>query len=502
LDTASNEIRSPWLSAPAPEPRGGLSEDIEVDVAVLGGGIVGVSTAFRLTEAGRSVALIEARTLASGVTGNSTAKLSALQGAVYSQIEGRHGVEASRAYAELNRAGVEDAFALAERLSVECRIARRPAYTYTERESGRGDIEAEAEAATTAGLDVTVTEETDLPFEVAAAVRLDDQGQFDPVAWTRGLAAAAAAEGALVFEGTRANDVRGREGELRVGTTAGAELRCGHVVVATHMPFLDRGLYFARLRPERSYAVAGPANGAAPQGMYLSAEKPARSIRSFADLGGTTHVIVGGEGHKAGQSEPGDRYRRLEGELAERFDVDRVDYRWAAHDLLSADLLPFVGRLSPLDERILTATGFNKWGLAAGVGAASILRDIVLGRDNALAERFDPARLNLRAALPSIVREGADFSLHFALDRLRRPRDGEPAPGEGVIAGSGLEQHAVHRDDQGTLHRLSARCTHLGCIVAWNAAEHTWDCPCHGSRFAATGEVIQGPAVSPLAPKD
>ena len=502
MDTTENEISSPWLSATGAELRAGLSEDLEVDVAVVGGGIVGVAAANELAGAGLSVALVEARSIASGVTGNSTAKLSALHGLIYRRLRRDHGDESLRAYAELSRSGLERIFEIAEREGIECALERRPAYTYTEDEARRGEVEEEVEAAGAAGLGATFTQTTDLPFAVAAAVRLDEQAQFDPVDWTRGLAGSFADRGVHVHERTRANQVRSRDGKLRVGTASGAEIRCEHVIVATHMPFLDRGLYFARLRPERSYAVAGPANGTAPEGMYLSVEKPTRSIRSFTDRDGVVQVIVGGEGHKAGQSDPPDRYRRLEGDLADRFDVDRVAYRWAAHDLISADGLPFVGPLSPLDGRILTATGFNKWGLAGGVGAAPILRDLVLGRENALAERFDPARLNLRAALPAMVKEGADFSLRFAVDRLKRNPSADPAPGEGLIAGAGVEQHAVYRDDAGELHRLSARCTHLGCIVDWNPVERTWDCPCHGSRFEATGEVLQGPAVSPLARKD
>ncbi len=506
MDIAENLIRSPWLGPESSESSerpgaSALTDDLSVDVAVIGAGIVGVAAAHELAEAGVSVALLEARTVCSGVTGNSTAKLSALHGLIYHRLQSRHGVEAAAAYAELSRSGLEESFAIAERHSIECRLERRPAFTYSEDEGERGAIEEEVEAAQAAGLETTYTGETDLPFPVAAAIRLDEQAQFDPVAWTRGLAGALGARGVQVFEDTRALSVGKGDSGLRVGIENGREVTCEHVVVATHMPFLDRGLYFARMRPERSYAVAGPGADSVPQGMYLSSDQPTRSIRSFTDHDGSVQVIVGGEGHKAGQNEPAERYRALEAELGERFGADRTVYRWASHDLISADLLPLIGRLTPFDERILTATGFNKWGLAAGIGAAPILRDLVLGRDNALAEVFDPTRFSL-SSLPSIAKEGADFSLRFALDRIRHRTGDVPEPGEGLIAGSGREQHAVYRDPEGEVHRLSARCTHLGCIVAWNDAERTWDCPCHGSRFGPTGEVIQGPAVSPLARKD
>jgi glycine/D-amino acid oxidase-like deaminating enzyme/nitrite reductase/ring-hydroxylating ferredoxin subunit len=500
VDTAQNELRSPWLAASGPEPRPALSEDFEVDAAVVGGGIVGVAAAHRLSEAGLSVALLEARSIASGVTGNSTAKLSALQGTIYSRIRGKHGDDAARAYAELNRAGVEEAFAIAQRFGIECRLDRRPAFTHAERDENRGRIEDEVEAARVAGLDAAYTEETDLPYGVAAAVRLDDQGQFDPVAWCRGLAEVIAGRGAHLVENSRVKRVGTRDG-VRVETEGGARVRCETLVVATHMPFLDRGLYFARLGPKRSYAVAGPVSSEPPRGMYLSVESPTRSIRSFADLDGSEHVIVGGEGHKVGHSVPVEHYRRLERDLIGRHGAAAVDYRWAAHDLVPVDSLPFIGRLTPFDDHVLAATGFGKWGLAAGIASARILCDLATGRSSDLAERFDPARLNLRAALPELVSERGDDAFRFFFDRLKRRPGADPAPGEGLIAASGLEQHAVFRDDDGELHRLSARCTHLGCIVGWNAVERSWDCPCHGSRFAATGEVLQGPAVEPLARK-
>ncbi|HEX6115957.1 MAG TPA: FAD-dependent oxidoreductase [Solirubrobacterales bacterium] len=489
------------MAEPGREPRPPLAGDVEVDVAVLGGGIVGVAAAHHLAEAGHSVALLEARTIGSGVTGNSTAKLSALQGTIYSKLLSKHDADTARAYAKLNRAGLEGAFALAEKHSVECRLERRPAFTYTEQASKRGQVEDEAEAARTAGLDATVTAETDLPFDVAAAVRVDEQAQFDPGAWCRGVADSLATSGVQVFEHTRATQVHGRGPGLRVATALGAEVRAGFVVVATHMPFLDRGLYFARTGTMRSYAVAGPAGGAIPQGMYLSVESPTRSIRSFADLDGTEHVIVGGEGHKTGFSEPAEHYRSLEADLVERFSAGPADYRWAAHDLVPIDQLPFIGRLTPWNNRILTATGFNKWGLAAGIAAGDALADRVAGREGAYGKYFDTSRLNLRAALPELVKERGSDAFRFFADRLRRNPAADPAPGEGRIVASGLEQHAVYRDDEGELHRLSARCTHVGCIVAWNPEERTWDCPCHGSRFEATGEVLQGPAVSPLARK-
>jgi Rieske Fe-S protein len=265
-----------------------------------------------------------------------------------------------------------------------------------------------------------------------------------------------------------------------------------HVVVATHLPFLDRGLYFARCHPERSYVVAGRTSDP-PAGMYLSTEQPAHSIRAHGDW-----LLVGGESHKTGQADAAERYERLEAWARERFAIE-PELRWATQDQMPVDGVPYVGRHDPLSSGSWVATGFRKWGLAMGTAAAELLAARIAGRDHPWTELFDPQRVRPRASATSFVKENANVALRFVGDRVAKRGDVDDiGPGEGRIVGAGLGQRAVHRDDDGTLHELSARCTHLGCIVNWNTAERTWDCPCHGSRFAASGEVIEGPAVRPL----
>jgi Rieske Fe-S protein len=281
-------------------------------------------------------------------------------------------------------------------------------------------------------------------------------------------------------------------------------VRAEHVVVATQIPFLDRGLYFARTRPERSYAIAVRLRSPAPEGMFLSTEQPAHTIRAHPVDGGEL-LIVGGESHKTGQGgDTAARYRRIEAWARERFDVDTAEYRWSTQDYMPADGLPFIGRLWPFSDRVLTATGFKKWGLAQAAAAAEVLRDAVLGQHNPLAELYDPNRLNLRAAATGVLKEGLDDGAHLVVDRVFRRARASTAlrPGEARVVSHRGRQLAVARDDSGRVHAVSARCTHLGCIVAWNSAERSWDCPCHGSRFAVDGSVLQGPAVNRLARRE
>jgi glycine/D-amino acid oxidase-like deaminating enzyme/nitrite reductase/ring-hydroxylating ferredoxin subunit len=387
-------------------------------------------------------------------------------------------------------------------LAIDCDFRRKPNFTYTEEESHASSVMAEAGAAKELGLPAAFTKELDeLPFPVAAAVRFADQAEFHPLRYLHGLAEAARQAGAAVHEGTRVTSVD--QGDpCTLETEGGHTVTAGHVVVATHVPFLDRGLYFARMHPERSYVLLAKLSGPVPQGMYLSDESPAHSLRSVPTPDGEL-LMVGGESHKTGQSDTAERYARLEEWARDRFDVVSIEHRWATQDWMPADGLPFVGPLWPFSDRVLTATGLRKWGLAMGTEAASILADLVLGRENRFEGTFSPQRLHPVASGPDLLKENLDVGLRFFADRFRkRASADELGPGEGAVVGSGLRQRAVYRDEAGELHALSARCSHMGCIVDFNEAERTWDCPCHGSRFGIDGQVLEGPAVHPLQRAD
>jgi Rieske Fe-S protein len=232
--------------------------------------------------------------------------------------------------------------------------------------------------------------------------------------------------------------------------------------------------------------------------MYISANSPTRSIRVH-ETGGDRWLLVGGEGHKTGQGDGRSSYERLEEWTRERFGVERIELHWSSEDHISVDKVPFVGLLDPATDNVWVATAFRKWGLAMGTAAAEVLTAGVMGTDHRWAPLFDTARLRPRASLTSFLKENANVGMRFFSDRLlKRASEDEIPSGEGRVVGSGLGQEAVYRDDDGTLHRMSARCTHLGCIVNWNQGDRTWDCPCHGGRFSPYGEVNEGPPVKAL----
>jgi glycine/D-amino acid oxidase-like deaminating enzyme/nitrite reductase/ring-hydroxylating ferredoxin subunit len=488
----TTSARSLWLDTAPVTDYPPLRGPLEVDVAVIGGGITGLSTAVLLHREGARVAVLDAGRVGAGVTGCTTAKVSALQGTVYSTIVQRHGPEAARVYAEASKAGVEQLAATAAAESIDCDLERRPAYTYAASRAERAAVEREAQVAGDAGLPVQVLPSADLPYDTACAVRLDEQLQLHPVRYVQGLAAALAG---MVYEQTRVTGID--EGApCRVRTTGG-EVRAEHVVVATHAPIFDRGLYFARLLPSRSYCVAVRlASGSPPHGMAINAGSPTRSVRSYRDL-----LIVGGEGHTTGSpSASPERFEHLVAFARAHWDVAEVTHRWSAQDPTHYDRLPVIGPYRPGSSRLWVASGFMKWGFATATFAARILTDRIGGRPNPWAATFSPTRLSARSTA-DVGRLGLAFGAHLAGDRLRDV-DADAAtdvpPGEARVVGSRRSRTGVYRDVDGGLHAVSVRCTHMGCLLRFNAAEHSWDCPCHGSRFGVDGEVLEGPAVAPL----
>ncbi|MGI9020647.1 MAG: FAD-dependent oxidoreductase [Solirubrobacterales bacterium] len=485
---------SPWIEVVRRRDRPELGAERRADAVVVGAGMVGLTTAALLHREGLDVVVLEAGRIGQGVTGRTTAKLSSLHGLTYAGLERQHGIDTARAYAAANQAGLGIVAELVERHGIECDFRRKPNLTFTEEADELEDVHEEVEAAQRAGLAAEFTETADLPFPIRGAVRVPDQAEFHPVRYLLGLANELDSDGSRVFERSRVCEVKGGV----VTTESGHRVSAGRVILATHLPILDRGGQFALVEPERSHALGVRLDGPYPQGMYLSAGKPAISLRSHP-LDGEELFIVGGRSARMGTGDPAEDFLALARYARERLSVKAIDYRWSAHDYMPADDLPLVGPLWPFGGGVLFATGMRKWGLAMGAAAARILADAALERDNPWSETFDPRRLPTPAAVADLAKNGVITAAHLVGDRLRRDGSGEQLErGDGAVVDSGLGKTALYRDDAGRLHQLSARCTHLGCIVAWNRSERTWDCPCHGSRYAATGEVIDGPAIAPL----
>ena len=476
-----------------------LKGDVEVDVAVVGAGIVGLSAAMLLQRGGRRVAVVEALQVGRQVTGRSTAKITSQHSLIYQTLEQSFGEEGAQAYGAANEAGLAQIVRFSEELGIECDLERKPAYVYSRSGEQLSEIEKEVEVARRLGLPASFTRECPLPFEVAGAVRFDDQAQFNPCKYLLGLAEAVRSGGGLVFEGTRAGSIEHGE-PCRIVTDQGV-VTARDVIDATHMPLVSEGKFFAKAYPyAHPMAAARTDPSHAPDGMFISTEQPTHSVRTARWRDQVWLVAVGGS-FKPGHPDEAERmFQDLEDFLRSEFKVNLIDYYWTNEDYESMDGMPFVGRANSSTEHLYVATGFNAWGITNGTAAGMILNDLISGRDNPWAAAFDATRIKPLAGAKSFIGENVGTGAQMVGGYLKG-RGGsldELAAGEAAILKLEGKRAAVFRDESGRVHTVSAVCTHMGCVLGWNPLDRTWDCPCHGSRFALDGSVIHGPATTSL----
>ncbi len=475
-----------------------LSGDLDVDVAVIGGGIVGVTTARMLKDRGLKVALVEARRVGEEVTGKSTAKITSQHNITYTTIKRKFGEDGARLYADANEAGLRTIRELVAQHGIACDLETASAFVFTEDEEQVSSIEEEAALARQLGLPALLTGETGLPFPVRAAMRWDDQASFHPVRYVKGLAATIPGDGCHVFEGSRVIDWD----PDRIATAAGA-VRASQIVMATHLPLGQVGLFYTEAHPHMDPVIMGRVEASrAPEGMFINAETPRRSFRVHRDDQGQSWMIFAGMNHKPGDTEAGrENMADLEAFAAEHFGV-AADYKWTNEDYGPIDQAPFVGWSSSLRSGYLVATGFNAWGITNGTAAAMLIADLIQGADNPWLKLFDATRIKPIAGAAEFVKGNAEVAAHLVGGYLSsKPNDyAALAPGQGAVLKVDGHNVAAFRDEDGRVRACSAVCTHMGCLVGWNETDRSWDCPCHGSRFALDGGVIHGPAVTALAP--
>lgn len=503
LDTFGEAARSDrisfWLAtADAPEI-GPLVGEVGADVVVVGGGMVGLTTAWLLAEAGVEVTVVEAGRVAAGVSGYTTAKLTVGHGMLYSHLEGLAD-EAPRLYAESQVAGLELVCELCARHGIECDLETTSNYLVAETEEELEMLDAEQDAAVAAGLAVAkVVDPGVFPFPAVGGLVLGDQRQFHVRKYLLALARLVTEADGRIFERSRVLEITG-DGPYVVRTATGSA-RAPAVVVATHYPIVEQGFFVTRIHPRRSYVIAAALTGRAPEGMFINIGSPTRSVRTAPTGEGQRLVLLGGEGHRVGQDDnTSERYAVLERFMREHFSVGETLFRWSTQDNHSVDRLPYVGRVGGEGE-LYVATAFAGWGMSNGSAAALTLSDAIQGKESPWGALYEPTRTHVAASVKRFVLENTNVAAQqFEGSAIVQPPDGldDVQPGKGVIISRDGSEQAISRDTTGQLLAVSAKCTHMGCTVTWNNAESTWDCPCHGSRFAADGTVLHGPALHPL----
>jgi glycine/D-amino acid oxidase-like deaminating enzyme/nitrite reductase/ring-hydroxylating ferredoxin subunit len=497
--SGSGRSVSLWMvtaHAPACPP---LDEDVTADACVIGAGITGLFTAYCLVRAGLSVVVLEDGPVGGGDTGRTTAHLTTALDSRYSELARQHGENATRLIADSHRRAIDALEAVVTRERIACGFERVEGFLFAARPGDVAALHEEQEAAARAGLE---TEITRAPVSGAPlALCFSSQAQFQPLDFVMGLADAIRRAGGRIFTGTHASSFEPGP-PARIETDRGGSVTARVLVVATHTPVNDRVTIHTKQAPYRTYVLAAriPPRSVT-KALYWDTEDPYHYVRLQETSGGPTWLIVGGEDHKTGQADDAiARHRRLEAWMRDHYPTaGPVEFRWSGQVFEPVDGLGMIGR-NPGDENVFVATGYAGNGMTHAAVAGLLIRDLVLGRANAWSEVYDPGRITLRAA-PEFAAENANVARQY-LDLVTPGEVEAPdsiAPGSGAIVRDGLKKLAVYRDSAGHCHALSAFCTHLGCVVAWNSGEGTWDCPCHGSRFATDGRVLTGPANAPLA---
>ncbi|WP_027168598.1 FAD-dependent oxidoreductase [Mesorhizobium sp. WSM3224] len=465
-----------------------ITGSIEAETVIIGAGIVGLTAALRLCEAGRSVILLEALRVGRQVTGRSTAKITTQHGLIYHDLIRNLGRPAAQNYADANRAGVDQILDWTSAHGIECDLETMPAYAYTTDTARRGDIAAEAQAARQMGLDAEAIDRAPLPFDTAGALRFPDQAQFNPARYAVGLALAVEKLGGRIFEASRVTSID-EENAWRVAANDGT-VRADHVVVATNMTIESPVGMANRTQPRSHTAMAFRIEDpAAFEGFFLGIDDPTRSIRTGRDDKGPLLLVLGPKFNTGQDGDVARRFVELEAWARVNLPVGDVAWRWCNEDYDTPDRVPYAGEPDPgKSPGFYIATGFNAWGISNGTAAGMLIAEHILGRSCPWDKLYDPARPYDK----KFHVNGDSQSIVESFDQI--------APGEGGVVVNGERKIAAWREKSGALHAVEAVCTHKGCTVSWNNADRTWDCPCHGSIFAADGSLIHGPARKPLQP--
>ena len=498
-EKTSGAANTPWLEQGHPKYPS-LSENVEADIVVIGGGIAGLSVAYQLVREGRSVALLEDGAIGSGETGRTTAHLaSALDDRLYrlEQLHGQGGVELAfrshqEAIAEIER--------IAEKEEIDCDFHRVPGYLFAPPQHSARVLDEEFEVAKRIGVrGIRSLGRAPLPsFDTGPCLRFPDQGQMHPLKYLVGLAKAVIVRGGRIYERSHVDDFSVGD-RITLKIEAGGEVTASALVVATNAPIVSRVKVPLKQFAYRTYAMSFQIReGAIPEALYWDTADPYHYVRTQGPL-----LIVGGEDHKTGQSHDGKAdapFQRLEAWTRDRFpEAKEVVDRWSGQVMEPADGLAFIGRYHGAGRNLYIATGDSGHGMTHGTIAGMLIRDLILSRPNPYEALYDPARKTLRS-IGDLLAENLNTLPQYG--KWLTAGDGGPVqeiePGEGRVLRRGLKKVAVCRNERGQLCTLSAVCPHLGAIVTWNAAEKTWDCPAHGSRFSSEGRVLNGPANSDL----
>ena len=510
MKTYSEQTISVWAATSQLPERPVLSENLSADVCIVGAGIAGLSTAYHLSQAGQKVVVLDSRRAAAGQSQRTTAHLSNAHDNLYSEVEKIHGVEGIRIAAESHTAAIDRIEEIVQTRGIDCDFSRLPGYLFCAPGHSPELLKRELAAAERAGIaGLEMCDRAPLThFDTGPCLRYPHQGQFHPMRYMAGLIEEIRKAGGEIFHHTSVDRVIGGN-RAHVVTTHQRRVFADAIVVATNTPVNDILAIHTKQAPYLTYALGMRVQrGTIPRALFWDTAENYHYVRLQSWDEGADILIVGGEDHKAGQATDQDeRHGRLEAWARERFhSLGEVMFKWSGMVMETTDGGAFIGRNPGDESNVYIATGDSGMGMTHGTIAGMLLTDLILGRTNPWEKFYSPARKPIAGmAWRNFLSENANVAKEYAQDWLSggdRPELSQLGCDEGTVVRHGLTKDAVYRDQHGELHRCSAICPHLGCIVHWNNLEKVWDCPCHGSRFDAYGHVIAGPAVSNLSHND
>ena len=474
-----------------------LDRSISADAVIIGGGITGVTCAYRLEEKGLKPVLIEAGALADGTTGNTTGKVTIQHAVLYYKLEEKYGAEAARNYALSQSSALDFVKKAVEKESIECQLAENTAYIFGVNEQEWDTLEKEYAAAKKIGIEAELLKNSDFPPGNKGLLGYPRQYVFHPVRYLDGLARAAAAKGAALYCDTKA--IKLEPGDINTVYCEGdIAVKAKHVVMATQYPFYDGpNLFFTRLYPIRTYGIAVRAVRDWPEGSYINVGNPTRSIRSHVEKGERILIVVG-ESHYTGRGQGEVHYDNLVQFAEQVAGVGEVIAKWSAQDYDTPDDLPYIGRVSD-NSNIYVASGFRKWGLSNGTLAGMLIADLIEIGHCSYEGLYSRTRRDITSSLGKMVAGTVNPVIELVKSKVEATQDVEGLqPGEGRVIRYKGERAGVYRDEGDNVTVLDITCTHVGTELNFNAAERTWDCPAHGGRYNTDGKLLEGAPKDPL----
>lgn len=496
-----NMPESYWLASTESTDYKVLDEDTDVDIAIVGGGMVGILSAYQLEKHGFKVAILEAENIVQSTTAHTTAKLTSQHGLIYNKIISQMGREFAQQYARANESAIHQIEEIASEFNINCDYESQLAYIYTQEEKYIQEIEMEVEAARSLGIDADLIGDIPFSLDIKTGMVFRNQAQFHPRKFLLGLAKLLNERGVAIYENTRAIELNMDNNKYIINASDGKKISAEKVIIASHYPFFNKkSMYYARIYVERSYVLGIKAKEKYPGGMYINAEDPPRSLRCHPTEEGQLILVVG-ENHKAGQGEnTNGHYEALFDFAKSIFTIEDIPYRWSTQDCMTLDGVPYVGQYASDTPNLYVATGFSKWGMTNSMASSIILRDLIVKGASPWADVYNPSRKTIMASSKNFLVQNADVASQLIGGKLSSTKkDIDLKAGDAIIIELDGDKTGAFRDENGKLHLVNTTCTHMGCELKWNKAERSWDCPCHGSRFTYDGKIIQGPAVKPLS---